>query len=106
MNYNDSVQNVTKQELVSVLRETHKAMIGLLWLIEDLVNFDELLKESHFDDTVPLERAQFVHRILMTRDIESLVGKQYLEFGESEKEFRDWWLRCGVNESFDGAEQL
>ena len=99
-----SFEKLTPAEIAALVREMHAALVGLLWQIEDMKNHDEFLYESHFDDTVPLHRAQQIHRILMTRQPRTIIDRKYLE--EGAKEFSNWWQRCDINASFVGAEKL
>lgn len=104
MYLNDDLTHRTKPELIAIIKEVHAAMCGLLWQIEDMRNFDEILTESHFDDTVPMDRAQYVHRILMTHNIDKLVSAEYLN--DERDEFDKWIDRCDVHNSFVGAEEV
>lgn len=98
----DSLENVSKQELIAALKETHAAMCGLLWLIEDMRNFDDLLTESHFDDTAPMDRAQRVHAILMTRSVDGIASS----LSKNKQEFDGWIIRCDIARSFMDAEKV
>jgi len=104
MYLNDDLTHRTKPELVAILQEMHTVLIGLLWQIEDLRNHDELWVESHFDDTVPMERAQYVHRILMTTCLDAIVSAGYLD--DEKDEFDKWVARCDVARAFDGADSV
>jgi hypothetical protein len=99
MYVDDSLENVSKEDLIAALKETHAAMCGLLWQIEDMRNFDDLLTESHFDDTVPMDRAQYVHQILMTRTVDGIAKRLVKE----KEEFDKWVTRCDVARSFVDA---
>ena len=100
-----SLHHLPGEANLELLKETHKALVGLLWLIEDLRNYDESLVESHFDDTTPMERSQYVHRLLMTRTPKNIVDKDFLG-GKGKEELRDWCKRCKVVDSFQGADSL
>ena len=84
--------------LFEIVSSLHCAIIGLLWQIDDLKNFDESLFESHFDDTTPFHRSQEVHRLLMKYPPRDLIDKALLDAGNLE--FREWWNRVKVGESF------
>jgi hypothetical protein len=107
----DDLANRTKAELVEIIRHMHQALVGLLWQIDDLKNFDDLMYESHFGDTVPFDRAQYVHRALTTRCVDEIVSGEWLtdpdcgdSFGYSE--FIRFVQRCDIARSFAGAERL
>jgi hypothetical protein len=107
----DDLTHRTKRELIEVIRHTHQALVALLWQIDDLKNFDDLMYESHFEDTVPFDRAQYVHRVLMTRCVDDIVSGGWLidadcgdSFGYSE--FVRFVKRCDISRSFDGADKL
>jgi hypothetical protein len=107
----DDLTHRTKAELVEIIRHTHQALVALLWQIDDLKNFDELMHESHFEDTVPLDRAGYVHRVLMQRCVDDFVAGEWLtdpvcgdSFGYSE--FVRWVQRCDIARSFAGAGKL
>jgi len=100
----DDLTHRTKPELIQILKETHAALCGLLWQIEDLRNHDELWVESHFDDTVPMDRAQYVHRVLMTKNVDAIVSAEYLD--DERDEFDKWITRCDVARSFVGADAV
>lgn len=101
----DSLHSLPGEALVELLKETHGALIGLLWQIEDYRNFDELAVESHFDDTVPMDRAQFVHRMLMVRQPKEIVERGFFR-GEQRDEFLKWVERCKVKDSFTDAAKV
>jgi hypothetical protein len=84
--------------LFKIVSNLHCALVGLLWLIDDLKNFDELMHESHFSDTVPMHRAQEVHRLLCKYTPKELIERGVLD--SEIEEFRKWWERCAVGESF------
>lgn len=107
----DDLTHRTKGELLEIIRHTHQALVALLWQIDDLKNFDDLMHESHFEDTVPFDRAQYVHRVLMTRCVDDIVSGEWLtdadcgdSFGYSE--FVRFVKRCDISRSFDGADKL
>ena len=100
----DDLTHRTKPELIAIIKAVHEALCGVLWQIEDMRNFDDLLTESHFDDTVPMDRAQYVHRILMTHCIDRIVSAEYLN--DERTEFDKWIDRCDVARSFQGAEDV
>ncbi len=100
----ESLDDVSKESLVEMLKETHAALCGLLWQIEDLRNFDDLLTESHFDDTVPMDRAQYVHKVLMSHSAARIVERGFMR--DERTEFDKWVDRCDVARSFVGAEKV
>lgn len=100
-----SLHSLPGDATYELLRETHAALAGLLWLIEDLRSFDESVVESHFDDTTPFDRAQMVHRLLMSKSPKRIVEKNLLG-GKEQEEFADWAKRCNVVDSFPNAGQL
>ena len=98
----DNLHHMNKQLLHELVKELHEAVIGLLWQIDDLKHHDELMWESHFDQTIPHEHAQRLHRLLMTRH-----PKEVMKFYPSGdyQEFDDWWHRCQVSDSFMTAKE-
>ncbi len=94
----------TKAELLEIIKHTHQALVALLWQIDDLKNFDDLMHESHFENTVPLDRAEYVHRVLMSRCIDDIVSAEWL--ADERQEFVKWVQRCDIARSFAGAERL
>ena len=111
MYLHDDLTHRTKAELVEIIRHTHQALVALLWQIDDLKNFDDLMYESHFEDTVPFDRAEYVHRVLATRCVDDIVSGERLtdsdrgdSFGYSE--FVRFVQRCDVSRSFHGADNL
>lgn len=100
-----SLHHLPGDAALELLRETHAALIGLLWQIEDYRNFDDSAVESHFDDTVPMERAEYIHRILMTKTPKSICERGYFR-GEGREEFMKWVDRCRVADSFAGAKDV
>jgi len=111
MYIDDDLTHRTKQELVNIIRHTHQALAALLWLVDDLKIFDDLLYESHFGDSVPLDRAQYVERVLATRGVDDIVAGEWLtdaDCGNSYglREFAACVQRCDIARSFIGGEQL
>ena len=107
----DDLTHRTKAELVEIIKHTHQALIGLLWQIDDLKNFDDLMYESHFEDTVPFDRAGYMHRVLTTRCVDDIVSAEWLtdpDCGDSYgySEFIRFVQRCDVSRAFDGADKL
>lgn len=100
----DSLNDVSKEQLVEMLKETHAALCGLLWQIEDMRNFDDVLTESHFDDTVPMDRAQYVHKVLMSHSAAKIAERGFMR--DERDEFNKWVCRCDVARSFRGAEKV
>jgi len=100
----DDLTHRTKAELVEIIRHTHQALVALLWQIDELKNFDDLRYESHFEDTVPLDRAEYVHRVLMTRCIDDIVSGEWLN--DERQEFVKCVKRCDIARSFHGAGKL
>ncbi len=93
----DNLHHMPGQLLHELVKELHEAVIGLLWQIDDLKHHDKLMWESHFDQTIPHEHAQRLHRLLMTRH-----PKEVMKFYPSGdyQEVDDWWHRCQVSDSF------
>ena len=111
MYLHDDLTHRTKAELVEIIRHTHQALVALLWQIDDLKNFDDLMHESHFEGTVPFDRAEYVHRVLTTRGVDDIVSGEWLtdpDCGDSFGyfEFVRFVQRCDVSRSFDGADKL
>lgn len=111
MYLHDDLTYRTKAELIEIVRHTHQALVALLWQIDGLKNFDDLMYESHFEDTVPFDRAQYVHCVLTTRGVDDIVSGEWLthpdcgdSFGYSE--FVRFVQLCDVSRSFDGADKL
>ena len=111
MYLHDDLTHRTKAKLVEIIKHTHQALVAMLWQIDDLKNFDDLMYESHFEDTVPFDRAQYVHRVLTSRCVDDIVAGEWLtdpdcgnSFGYSE--FIRFVQRCGVSRSFIGADKL
>lgn len=94
----DSLHCLPGVSLFKIVSALHCALVGLLWQIDDLKNFDELMHESHFDATVPMDRAQEVHRLLCKYTPKELSERDLLD--SELDEFRKWWERCAVGESF------
>ena len=111
MYIDDDLTHRTKEELVNIIRSTHQALAALLWLVDDFKIFDDLLYESHFGDSVPLDRAQYVERVLATRGVDDIVAGEWLtdaDCGNSYglREFAACVQRCDIARSFIGGEQL
>lgn len=111
MYIDDDLTHRTKQELVNIIRSTHQALAALLWLVDDLKKFDDLLYESHFEESVPFDRAQYVHRVLATRCVDDIVSGEWLsdvDCGDSYglREFASCVQRCDIARSFIGGEKL
>lgn len=107
----DDLTHRTKAELVEIIRHAHQALVALLWQIDDLTNIDDSIYESHFKDTVPVDRAEYVHRVLMGRCVDDIVSGEWLtdpDCGDSyrRQEFVKWVQRCDVSRSFAGAGKL
>lgn len=100
----DSLHHLPGDALFKIMSDLHCALVGLLWQIDDLKNFDELMHESHFDDTVPVHRAQEVHRLLCKYTPKELIERGLLD--SELDEFRKWWERCAVGESFTTSERF
>lgn len=80
-----------------IVAELHAALIGLLWQIDDLKNFDDSSWESHFDGTCPVIRAEEIHRLLITHRPKDICERSYLADGR--REFVGFWDRCRVEDS-------
>jgi len=108
MYIDDDLTHRTKQELVSIIRSTHQALAALLWLVDDLKNFDDLLYESHFEDSVPFDRAQYVHRVLATRGVDDIVAGEWFSDVDCDdlREFVACVQRCDIARSFVGCDKL
>jgi len=102
MYLHDDLTHRTKAELVEIIKHTHQALVAMLWQIDDLKNFD---------DTVPLDRAQYVHRVLTSRCVDDIVAGEWLtdpNCGNSfdYSEFIRFVQRCDLSRSFNGADKL
>lgn len=93
-----SLHSLAGDDLFKIVSDLHCALVGLLWQIDDLKNFDELMHESHFEDTVPVHRAEVLHRLLLKYTPKQLLEKKLLD--SEIDEFQKWWERCRVGESF------
>lgn len=93
----ESLHHLPGLALYEIVAELHAALIGLLWQIDDLKNFDDSLWESHFDDTVPVARAEQIHRLLMGSRPKDVIEKELL--AERRDEFAGFWDRCRIDDS-------
>jgi len=92
----ENLHHMSGQLLHELVKELHEAVVGLLWQIDETKKFDYGIWESHFDDTIPHEHAQRLHRLLMTKHPKEVL-KLY-PHGDYE-EFEKWWDRCDVGRS-------
>ena len=111
MYIDDDLTHRTKEELVNIIRSTHQALAALLWLVDDFKIFDDLLYESHFGGSVPLDRAQYVERVLATRCVDDIVAGERLTDADCSgsyglREFASYVQRCEIARSFIGGEKL
>ena len=93
----ESLHHLPGVALYEIVAELHASLIGLLWQIDDVKNFDDSLWESHFDDTVPVERAEQIHRLLLARRPKDIIEKELL--ADRRDEFASFWDRCRVDDS-------
>lgn len=93
----EDLHHLPGDALFELVSEMHAAIVGLLWQIEDLKNFDDLMHESHFLDSCPVYRASEIHRLLMTKSPKTIIENKYLH---CDGEFEKFWDRCSVGESF------
>lgn len=100
----DSLHHLAGQDMFKLLKETHEALVGLLYEIEGREVFNP--KEGDLlCDAIAVLRAEHVHRILLTHNPKVILERKYLDGGTA-PEFREWVERSGIQNSFAGSREF